>query len=156
MSLLYLDTSALIKLYLNETGSSWLRTFVTGEQITFSELVLYESATVLRRHYLEGSLTRKQASSLYARLMRNSQAYQVVLLRIERQLPRVMTMAFNLPLGLRLRALDSIHLAAAQVSREAATNLAQPVPFIFVSSDRQLLQAAQALGFTTENPESHP
>jgi len=156
VSLLFLDTSALMKLYLPELGASWIRNLVIGQQITVSELALYESATVFRRHYLEGALTRKQASSLYARLRRDSQVYQIVLLRIERQLPRVVTIAFNLPPGLRLRALDSIHLAAAQVASEQANSVVPPEPFVFVSSDRQLLHVAQFQGFATENPETHP
>lgn len=156
MSLLFLDTSALLKLYLPEIGSGWIKSFIAGQQIAISELALYESATVLRRRYQEGTLIRPQAASLYAKLRKESEAYAVILLRTERQLPRVITFSFNLPAGLRLRALDSIHLAAATISREAANRITPPEPFIFVSSDRQLLQVAVAQGFATENPEDHP
>ena len=63
---------------------------------------------------------------------------------------------FNLPISLRIRALDSIHLEAASVTFEATNSLTPPEPFLFVSSDRQLLQVAQGQGFTAENPEDHP
>src|SRR5690242_15948762 len=109
MSLLFLDTSALIKIYLPEVGSTWLRNFVTGEQIVISELALYECATLLRRRYLEGFFTRPQAASLYARISQDSQHFTIITLRTERQLARVITMSFNLPAPLRLRALDAIH-----------------------------------------------
>ncbi|MEI6045056.1 MAG: hypothetical protein WCS37_11950 [Chloroflexota bacterium] len=39
MSLIFLDTSALLKLYLPEIGSSWLRSFMTGQQISISEAI---------------------------------------------------------------------------------------------------------------------
>lgn len=46
MSLLFLDTSGLLKLYLPEIGSSWLKSFITGHNIVISGLAFYESATV--------------------------------------------------------------------------------------------------------------
>ncbi|NWJ97026.1 MAG: type II toxin-antitoxin system VapC family toxin [Chloroflexi bacterium] len=155
-SLLFLDTSALIKLHLLEVGSSWLKSFIAGNQISISELALYESATVLRRRYLEGSITQPQALALYAQLQQESQSYDVIELRSERQLERVVALAFSLPQNLRIRALDSIHLVAAQISKEAANRLVPPEPFVFVSSDRQLLQVAQSQNLVTENPEDHP
>jgi predicted nucleic acid-binding protein len=89
MSLLFLDTSAIIKLYLIEVGSNWLKSFIAGNQISISELALYEGATVLRRRYLEGSITQPQALALYARLQQESQSYDIIELRSERQLERV-------------------------------------------------------------------
>src|SRR5437764_637569 len=114
MSLLFLDTSALLKLYLPEIGSGWLSIFITGHNLAISELALYESATVLRRRYLEGSLTLLQASTLHVRLQRDSLAYITIPLNTDRQLERVIDFAFKLPTGLRLRALDAIQLAAAE------------------------------------------
>jgi hypothetical protein len=61
-----------------------------------------------------------------------------------------------LPNNLRVRALDSLHITAASIAFETANNLNPPEPFVFVSSDRQLLQAAQAQGFPVENPDTHP
>jgi len=156
VSLLFLDTSALMKLYLPELGTSWIRNFVIGQSPILSELALYESATILRRHHLDGDLTLTQAALLYARIRRESQSFGIILLRTESQLDRVVATSFSLPAGLRLRALDSIHLAAAQIASEQANRLVPPEPFVFVSSDRQLLQVAQFQGFATENPETHP
>ncbi len=157
MSLLFLDTSALVKVYLPEIGSTWVSNFILDQQIVVSELALYECATVLRRRYLEGYFTtRTEASSLYAQIWQDSNSFTIIPLRVERQLPRVITMSFNLPVNLRLRALDAIHLAAAQVARQAANRAIPPEPFVLLSSDAQFLQVAQMQGFTTENPEDHP
>ena len=62
-------------------------------------------------------------------------------------------MAFSLPSNLRLRALDAIQLAAANIIREAANSQSPPEPFTFISSDKQLLQVAQSQGLATQNPE---
>lgn len=72
MGLVFLDTSALIKLYLPEIGSSWLQQLVSGNQVVISELVLYECATLLRRRHLEGSLTLTQAAALYTQIQQDS------------------------------------------------------------------------------------
>ena len=122
MSLLFLDTSALLKLYLPEIGSSWLRSFITGHNLVISELALYESATVLRRRYLEGTLTLLQASTLHVRIQQDSLAYITIPIGTENQLERVINFAFKLPAPLRLRALDAIQLAAAQVANELNSN----------------------------------
>ncbi len=156
MSVLFLDTSALLKLYLPETGSSWLKTFIMGHNLVISELALYESATVLRRRYLEGSLTLLQASTLHVGLQRDSLAYITIPLNAERQLERVINFAFKLPTALRLRALDAIQLAAAEIANELSQTQTPPDQFMFISSDKQFLQVAQAQNFLTENPEDHP
>ncbi len=142
MSLLFLDTSALMKLYIGEIGSGWLRNYIVNNQIGISELALYEGATVLRRRFLEGSITQAQALTLYARLQNDSTSFDVLELRMSRQLERVVNMAFNGLGSLRLRALDTMHLAAAEVMQEAADLQNPSEPFVFVSSDLQLLRAA--------------
>lgn len=156
MSLLFLDTSALLKLYLPETGSSWLSSYIPGHNIVISELALYESATVLRRRYLEGTLTLLQASTLHVRLQRDSLAYITIPLGTDKQLERIVNFAFKLAAPLRLRALDAIQLAAAEIATELIQTQTPLEQFIFISSDRQLLQVAQAQNYLTENPEDHP
>jgi uncharacterized protein len=154
--MLFLDTSALIKIYLPEIGSTWIQNFVMGNQIVISELALYECSTLLRRRYQEGFYTRQQSASIYAQIRLDTKSFSIIPLRSDRQLPRVIIMSFNLPNQFRLRALDAIHLAAAQIANEAAGRATPPEPFTFVSSDRQLLQVAQTQGFNIENPETHP
>ena len=89
MSVLFLDTSAFIKYYLPEIGSNWLRNFVSGNQTVISEITLYECATLLRRRYLEGSFTRKQAAFVYGKIRRDSHNHTIIELHSDRQLQRV-------------------------------------------------------------------
>lgn len=76
-------------------------------------------------------------------------------MRSDNQLERVVNIAFGLGGDLRIRALDAIHLIAAQVTSEVANAAVPPQPFILISGDRNLLQVALMQGFTIENPEDH-
>jgi predicted nucleic acid-binding protein len=151
-----LETSALFKLFVPEIGSNWLQNNVIGQTIVISELALFESANILRRRYTEGNFTREQAIDLFGRINRATVNYTVIPLGTEIQLNQLFDLIFNLPNHLRIRTLDSIHLVSAQTAREATNNLVPPEPFIFMSSDKQLLLVAQAQGFSVENPENHP
>lgn len=156
MAVLFLDSSALLKLYLSEKGATWLKSFVSGQQIVISELAIFETANVLRRLYVEGHYTRDETSDLIAQINRDSATYEVVPVSGSLLLNRLITTLLNLPITLRIRSLDSIHLTSALIALEAANTSIPPEPFVFVSSDVQLLRVAQAQGFVTENPEDHP
>lgn len=156
MGLAFLDTNALLKLFVAEQGSVWLNNFISNEQIVISEIALFESATVLRRRYLEGTFDQIQALALLRQIRKTSANYQIIQLGGRRQLDELVTIIFGLPNNLRIRALDAIQMQAATRAYRAATTLVPPEPFVFVSSDKQLLQVAQAQGFTVENPDSHP
>lgn len=156
MAVAFLDTSALLKLYVDEQGSIWLRNFVIGQQVSISELALFEAVNALRRRYTQGDLTRAEAIDLFGQLNRSSVSYGVVTLGGQVQLNRLLNLIFNMPVALQIRSLDSIHLTAAQIALEDAMSQTPSQPFIFVSSDAQLLRVAQAQGFTVENPENYP
>jgi predicted nucleic acid-binding protein len=156
VAILFLDTSAFLKLYVAEKGSNWLKTFASGNQLVISELTFYESATALRRRYLDGIFTRQEASKLYSQIYHDRFNYDIIAIGSDRQLNRVVSLSFNLPPNLRLRALDSLQLTAAIINQMRASNQ-QPHDIVtFVSSDQQLLKVAQAQGFAIENPEDHP
>jgi predicted nucleic acid-binding protein len=156
MDFVFLDTSGVLKLYLPELGSSWLRNFVIGKQIVISELSLFESATALRRRYLEATYTREQANDLFAQIYQDRINFENIPLGGDFQLNELSTLVFNLPSNLRIRALDGLQLVAAKIALNNVQSLPLPNSFIFVTSDRQLLQVAQSQSFMTENPEDHP
>jgi predicted nucleic acid-binding protein len=156
MPKLYLDTSAFLKLYRAEVGSNWLKNFVIGNELIISQLTLFESANTLARLYREGFFTRLVALGLYRQIRRDSRKLTLLPLGTPQQLRRATSIAFNLTGGLRLRTLDAIQLATAIQAEEVARSLTPPVPFLFVSSDSQLLQVARSIGLVVENPEDHP
>jgi uncharacterized protein len=156
MDVLYLDTSAFLKLYIAEIGSKWIRNLILGRQVCISELIVVEAATSLGRRYREGNYTKQEAARIYALISNQSSGYKIYPLGEDKELKRAATFAFNLPITMRIRALDAIHLAAALSAKQDADAMTPPANFTFVSADRQLLTVATGLGMASENPESHP
>ena len=126
MSYIFLDTNALIKLYIPEKGSTWLKSFIVGKTICISELALFESATTLARNYLEGNYTRNEVATIFTKLTQDTLQYNVVSLSSDEQKDRVFEIATAFVSGARVRTLDAIQLAAAQTQLEVANNEIPP------------------------------
>jgi uncharacterized protein len=156
MDKLFLDSSAFIKLYVPEKGSAWLSRFINGKEIIVSQLILFECIGALGRLYRESTFSKPDAIALYRQIERDSLNYLVVPLGRQEQIDQVLDTTFGLATNLRLRTLDAIHLATAQITEEANKRLTPPTLFTFISADRQLLQVAQTLGLSVENPENYP
>ncbi len=156
MDIAFLDTNALMKLYIPEPGSIWLSTFVSNRQIIISELALIEISTVLRRLYSQGLYTRSATINLINHIEGDSITFEIIEFGGDLFRDRLTNLIFRLGIGIRIRALDAIHLTCAAIAL-ADFSIANPISgFTFVSSDRQLLQAALSEGFTVENPENYP
>jgi hypothetical protein len=63
----------------------------------------------------------------------------------------VLNLAANLALRRILKGYDAVQVASAVLSRETLDN----PELIFISGDKQMLRAARAEGFITDNPEDH-
>lgn len=159
MEVIFLDTSALMKLYCQEIGSSWLKSFVIGKHVVISELALLESATVIGKYYRKGDFNRTDAVSLFRKLCRQSANYEVIpisLTILQDAIVEVAMPTARLDPKLFVRALDAIHIASAKLARDAADSQSSPMAFTLVSADAQMIRVAQVEGFTLENPENHP
>jgi predicted nucleic acid-binding protein len=133
--ILYLDTSSLLKLYVDEQHSPAVRDWVVAAQMLATSRVTYpEAAAALARRHRLGDLSD-------ASLRRALSA-------LERQWPTVAAielhegLAAELALRHALRGLDAIQLAAAL----AVTQTAGTALVAFSTFDRQLSQAAQVEG----------
>jgi uncharacterized protein len=147
----FFDTSALIKRYLRETGSNWVRAIVRSPQngVVLSSLATVEVHAVVARQQKGQRLTPLRANrirTLYLAHLSVANGYTRIPVS-EALLER----ASELAARYQLRALDSIHLASAIIGR-AAMNIA----FIFVTSDKELLAAAQAEKFPIDDPLLRP
>lgn len=156
MAVTFLDTNSLMKLYLTELGSTWLKNYILDKVVVISELSLFESLSVGRRQHLEGRLTLIEVSDLFDIINADRLKFRILNLGGEQQFKDLSNIMLNLPTTLRLRALDGLQLVAAEIALEFANNLTPPEPFVFVSSDAQLLRVAQARGLSIENPENYP
>jgi uncharacterized protein len=130
----YLDASALVKLFVPETDSDELNQALAGlTDVIVSDLALAEMASALGRRTREQRLTREEAQRLYreaSRLHASSLSAELTP-PIHRRAERLM-----LSLAIPLRALDALHLATA-LDADAAT---------VVSFDPRLRDAAISQG----------
>lgn len=148
MSNYYLDTSALAKRYLTETGSLWIRTLVdpmAGNVIIASDLSGVEFFSTLARRERAGELTPANVYILQSRFLADFER-EYVSVSLE---SAVLRRARNLVNLYPLRSLDALQLASAI---EAVNVLGEPMTF--VRADKHLLTAAANDGFNIENPNS--
>jgi uncharacterized protein len=150
----YIDTSALVKRYVAEVGSAWVRRMVARpvqDVIYTAALTEVEVCSALQRLVREGRLDTAQAQHLTQRVLQHfTRRYQLI--RITRP---VVAEAGRLVEGYPLRAYDAVQLACALTVRRSMHRRGMPSP-LFVTADTTLLAAAQAAGFSVDNPLQHP
>ena len=137
---LYLDTSALVKLYVEEEGSARVRSGVEdAEIVATSEIAYVEARAALARR------RREKAFSLasYRRLMSDLETDWDTYLTIPATIS-VIRDAAALAERHALRAFDALHLASAKLLQEDA----RPEALLFASWDDTLDRAARHEGFT--------
>ncbi len=154
MSVLYLDSSALVKRYVTEAGSTWLRTLVATtahNPVVIARITWAEVVSALARRQREGAIARQDLLELVRKFHYHLDTqYQLVELD-----GAVMERAGELAMRHPLRAYDAVQLAAAQQIHAALARVQGPA-LTFVSADDRLLNIAQAEGMATENPNRHP
>lgn len=134
---LYLDTSALVKLYVDEEGSPLVRSAVDQAGLIATSAIAYveaRAAFVRRRH--EGGLSGRDYRSIIRDLDADWARYLVV--EITDSLIRG---AARLAEAHRLKAYDAVHLASA-----AAIHGRLAEPILFTSWDLELEKAAKREG----------
>ena len=139
--ILYLDTSALIKFYLDEPHSDSVHTWVrTADLLATSRVTLTEAAAAIGRHHRTSSISRKERDRVVEALLTDWPTYIAVELH-ERQ-------AAVLAVERGLRGFDAIQLLAAlTVKRGAGAE-----DLVFSSFDVALNRAARAEGLTVLEP----
>lgn len=150
----YLDTSALIKHYVAESGSAWLDSVVFQADdvlILTSRVTMVEVWSALARRRREASISAQHHADALDAFREDS------LIRyrfIEFELP-VIEAAGQLLERHPLRAYDSAQLASALVAGRTLADAVLPQP-TFLSADDSLLAIAQAEGLLIDNPNLHP
>ncbi|MGH8282607.1 MAG: type II toxin-antitoxin system VapC family toxin [Gammaproteobacteria bacterium] len=137
--ILYLDTSALIKLYVNEEHSDDVqKAAVAAASLASSVLAYVETCAALSRLRREKALSGPQHERTRERFtadwgdLRRVEATEAQLAR-----------AAELAEAFALRAYDSVHLAAADYLARAAGE-----PLLFACYDAALNKAARILGLS--------
>lgn len=128
---LYVDSSALLKRYIDEPGSDVADEFLRSDP----SLVTGRHTVVEVRRNLRRALSERAASEARAAFLRDIAAFSVV--ELDRD---TCEMGAAIAEVTGVRTLDALHLAAAQRAGGAALQ--------FLTFDVRQAQAARGLGFT--------
>jgi hypothetical protein len=154
VNIYFLDSSALIKRYVVEIGSPWIKTLTdsqTGNSLLLVRITWVEVLSAFARRQREGGITAAEVAALIAKFRSEfNSRYRV----IEVDLPLV-ERAGELIVQYPLRAYDAVQLAAALRVQSVLTSIPE-TQLIFVSADNRLLDIAQSAGLATDNPNNYP
>jgi len=149
----YLDTSALVKRYAQETGTAWvinLTAPANGHDIYIVRIAGPEMIAALFRKVRTREITQVDAVRAAANFRTD--------FRAQYQIAEVTTSLTELAMELAekhgLRGYDAVHLAAAVELHTVRDGMELP-PLTFISADNDLNTAAQAEGLVTDDPNTY-
>ena len=154
MTAYFLDSSALVKRYVSETGSAWIQLLTdsqTGNLLFITRITWVEVISAFARRQREGSLTSADVALVIQtfRSDLNTQ-YQVI------ELDAKLAVSAGQVVGqYPLRAYDAVQLASVLRIQPAFTTT-QSTSLIFLTADNRNSAIAGALGLLTDNPNHHP
>lgn len=155
MSLYYLDASALAKRYLTETGTKWIQTLTdpaVGNAILIAEITQVEIAAALAaRHRAPSGITQQVRNQAVSLLLHHCTSDYLMIPTST----LIIVKALNLTQNHRLRGYDAVQLATASIVNTQYIS-AGLLPLTFITADTDLVVAAQAEGFSTDNPNNYP
>lgn len=139
----YLDTSSMVKLYVQEEGTKAVQELASqSTSITTSWLAYPEARAAFAGKYRRGELTEEQYRRVIAAFEGDWGSYLALEVSYH-----ILLEAGQLAEKHGLKAADAIHLASG---RYIASIDRRPASFLFVCHDGQLLRAAQAEGLVTQ------
>ena len=149
MAIYFLDSSAVVKYYVNESGSAFVRRIVRDEQsfCFVANITLAEVAAAFAQLQREGPFGNafvRRTYSLFSAALQNG---QFVTHTVDAE---TIALAAELVIRHPLKGYDAVQIASAQfIQRRLASSLT------LIAGDKQMLRAAQAEGLTTADPEAH-
>jgi uncharacterized protein len=153
LALYFFDSSALVKRYVHEQGSRWVREITasaSGHLIHISLLTVAEIASALARRHREGNVSTTERDRLFGAFLVDS-ARMYLLLRVEEDvIQQAVTLMNRYPLH-TVHTADAIQVLTAVLLRQTLQE-AQFGPVTVASADDRVLQAATQEGLPAENP----
>lgn len=150
----FCDSSAIVKRYVNETGSNFvdnLADLKSGNVILLARITRVEVVAAIARRLKNGSVTATDAQNAVAAFQHDlTNNYLTVEIT-----PVLLSVAMSLATKHALRGYDAVQLAAALEANDERIANGLP-PLTLVSADTELNNAAQAEGLTVENPNNYP
>ena len=149
MAAYFLDSSAVMKRYVQETGTVWVRALTasgTGNFFYLARITDVEVTAALARRRGQPGLSVVQAVAALRQFRRDfGQDYRVVEITIA-----LLQRAAQLADTHALRGYDAVQLAVALDVH------ARDQALVLVSADAELNAAATAEGLRVEDPKTHP
>ncbi|MFN0071070.1 MAG: type II toxin-antitoxin system VapC family toxin [Chloroflexota bacterium] len=151
MSFYFIDPSAMVKRYVDEVGSEWVRSIT--DPTAMHELIIAEIGIVeVAAAFSARQRARPSADSAIRerplrRFLRDC-ALRYMVVGADR---RTIDLAVRLTGRHRLRGYDAVQLATALRTNESLMRSGQPA-LRFVSADNDLLLAARGESLQTDNP----
>jgi uncharacterized protein len=146
----FVDSSALVKRYVQERGTAWVRSLThrrTGNQILLASITVVEVTAAVARRRAGKTITPAQASSFLSQFRKHVTGRYTIL----EITPGVLADAATLANRHVLRAYDAVQLGAAlELNRISQGGI------VLASADHELNAAATAEGLAVEDPNSHP
>jgi uncharacterized protein len=149
----YLDTSALVKRYAREQGSSWVTSITdpaSGHEIYTVLLTGPELIAALFRKARTQTISEQQASQAASIFKVDYQSLYLIIDVTFALADAAMTLAERQG----LRGYDAVHLAAAVLMQRDRNAYGLP-PLVFVSADDAQVKAALREGLVVDNPNSY-
>jgi predicted nucleic acid-binding protein len=150
----FCDSSAIVKRYVVETGSTYvdaLADLESGNIVLLARITRVEVAAAFARRLKGTSLTAADAQKALALfqhdLMNNYFTVEIT--------PGLLSEAMRLAVKHALRGYDAVQLAAALEANGERLSNSLP-PLTLVSADTELNTAAQVEGLNVEDPNNHP
>jgi predicted nucleic acid-binding protein len=157
MASFYFDSSALVKYYIPEVGTHWVKILVDDRAddewrntIASSSLSVAEVVAAFTKRHRMREISMGLKAALISRFLRDGRQ-RCTLLEPD---GTVIDTAVQLIQRHPLRAYDAVQLATALLLDRSLLADELP-PLTFVSADNVLCEAAQAEGLPTENPNEH-
>ena len=154
MAAFFCDSSAIVKRYVAETGSTYgdaLADLKTGNIVLLARITRVEVAAAFARRLKGASLTTADAQNALA-LFQHDLTNNYFTVEIT---PVLLSEAMRLAMQHALRGYDAVQLAAALEANSERLSNSLP-PLTLVSADMDLNNAAQVEGLNVENPNNYP
>jgi predicted nucleic acid-binding protein len=158
MAFQFFDSSSLVKKYIGEPGTNWVRNVfkaAPAHEIYVSRITEVEATAAIVRRKKGGSLSASDAA-LAIQQLRSDFLTRFRILDIA---ANVAAQACVIAETHALRGYDAVQLASSLIIYNRLLSLgANPsqISFTFISSDNELNAAAQLEGLTIENPNNYP
>ncbi|MGB9180426.1 MAG: type II toxin-antitoxin system VapC family toxin [Pyrinomonadaceae bacterium] len=153
MDAFFFDSSALVKLHINETGTTWVKNIAdpaTANRIYIARIAGVEVVSAITRRKHGGALNASDAATALADF-RLDFVREYIIIEVDATL---IARSMSLAEAHALRGYDAVQLAGALEVHDQRL-AARLTPPTLISADASLNMAALAEGLTVDDPNAH-